>query len=83
MILQVPQLPFTLILFVPSAQTQAEVGDAKPISQMTNGFGFINPGVAFIYLPPNYEDRRCTDPEIIVYTMIYENNFCRSSNIEE
>ena len=43
MILQVPQLPFTLIMFVPSAQTQAEVGDAKPISQVTNGFGFLIP----------------------------------------
>ena len=28
-------------MFVPSAQTQAEVGDAKSISQTTNGFGFL------------------------------------------
>jgi hypothetical protein len=41
MILQVPYLPFTLFLFVPGSQTQAAVGDAKPISQLTNGFGFL------------------------------------------
>jgi hypothetical protein len=39
--LQVPQLPFTLIMFVPGAQTQAEVGDAKPIHYRVNGFGLL------------------------------------------
>jgi hypothetical protein len=43
--------PLPYLLFVPCAQTQAGVGDAKPASPETRGFGFFVPFTP-LFKPP-------------------------------
>jgi len=55
-------------LFVPGAQTQVEVGDAKPISHLANGFGFFKSG----FSPHTYLDS--SSLELILFKVNIDHN---------